>query len=83
MLNAFGFVLVALAQQKYDFNPKLSAKLVYLFTVMLAYVCYQMYSASLTSVFTSDKFEAPVNTLEVSESSSLEIDWVFVLTPAL
>ena len=65
MLNAFGFVLMPLAQQKYDFSPKVSTKLVYLFTVMMTYVCYQMYSASLTSVFTSDKFESPVNTLEV------------------
>ena len=59
---------MALIQQKYDLQPImwLTTRVVYLTTVVMTFICYQMYCASLTSVFTADTFKPTVASMKVN-----------------
>ena len=57
---------MSLIQQQYGITPMLvSIRILYWTTLGMTFICYQMYSASLTSVFTAEKFNPPINDLDV------------------
>ena len=61
---------MALIQQKYEMQPImwLTTRLIYLTTVTMTFICFQMYSASLTSVFTAEIFVPSISSLQVHMS---------------
>ena len=73
--NAFGIIGITVVQRDYPIKTKkLFARILYLTTIGCAYFIFEVYAASLTSVFTADKYVPTIHDLSDIQKQEYQVN---------
>ena len=74
LTNAMGVIGLSIVQKDYPIKTrKPFERLLYFTTIVIAFLLFEVYAASLTSVFTADEFVSPINDLSDVVSNNYDI----------